>query len=413
MKQNRIVLETPVVHGGRIECGYKVSGPWSEAFKPRRRFAVDYGMDTSDVPASVAVIPLLANLLPVSWVYDAEVVAPCCDRDFYESVPLFKRGYEEMYPMIDFGGTFRAERVEENPGEVEGAICLFSGGVDAFATLIEHAGENPLLMVLRGADVSLEDDTGWRNVQDHVREVSQEFGTEFLTVSSDLKEFLNEAVLEKKVAASGDNWWHGFQHGVGLICHAAPIAYVLHKEVVYIASSFTAADKGKVTCASDPSIDNNVRFCGTRVWHDGYQYRRQDKVHNIVEFARKTGMTVRLRVCWESEGGTNCCRCEKCFRTLLAIYAEKGNPREFGFEYGNLDELGRFYRRRFSGLGSDAGLLLRYLPIQEAMRRNLSAEEVADGLRWFYEGDLSRLVHASIPKRALRKVIRTVKRVLF
>lgn len=40
-----------------------------------------------------------------------------------------------------------------------------------------------------------------------------------------------------------------------------------------------------------------------------------------------------MRVCWESTGGSNCCNCEKCWRTILALYAEGENSREYGFDY--------------------------------------------------------------------------------
>ncbi len=80
---------------------------------------------------------------------------------------------------------------------------------------------------------------------------------------------------------SGDGWWHGFQHGIQVIGHAAPITCLMGKSTVYFASSFTSKEKGIITCASDPTIDNHLRFCQVKVVHDGYEFDRQDKVRDL------------------------------------------------------------------------------------------------------------------------------------
>ena len=89
---------------------------------------------------------------------------------------------------------------------------------------------------------------------------------------------MDESKLTKLVEKyANDDWWHGFQHGIGLIGHAAPLAYLFNIDNLYIASSYTIKDKGKVTCASDPTIDNYVKFSDCHVIHDGYEYGRQEK----------------------------------------------------------------------------------------------------------------------------------------
>lgn len=409
---NKLNIELPTVAGNTIRYHYKVSGPWQEAFNLNQEFEVTYDVDVSNVPTSIIIIPFLANVLPIAWVYDAQIIAPTCDADFLNCLSAVKHGYEEMYPMVHFEGNFTPQTIENNQHRTKGAICLFSGGVDAFNTLIQHIDEQPTLLTVRGADIKLSDVKGWENVKKHVEAVSEDFNVVFHQVSSNLKTFLNDAILSKHIMVSGDGWWHGFQHGLGLLGHAAPLAWMFNKRVVYIASSFTAADKGKVTCASDPTIDDQVRFCGTKIVHDGYEFTRQDKVRNIVEYSYKTNTPIRLRVCWESEGGSNCCHCEKCLRTILAIYAEGADPRKFGFDYEDIGRLGETYKWRFSLLGSDSRLLQRYVPIQKAMRRNRQRKNIPQGLLWFYCGDLKKLVHSSVLKRAFSKITRKIFRIL-
>ena len=36
-------------------------------------------------------------------------------------------------------------------------------------------------------------------------------------------------------------------------------------------------------------------------------------------------------MCWQSDGGINCSKCEKCSRTIMGLIANKINPNEHGF----------------------------------------------------------------------------------
>lgn len=92
---------------------------------------------------------------------------------------------------------------------------------------------------------------------------------------TNFRSFINERKLNCLVKNSGDGWWHGFQHGIGLLGHGAPIAYLKGLKCIYIASSYTPKDN--VTCASHPSIDNCVEFCNCHIIHDQYEYSRQEK----------------------------------------------------------------------------------------------------------------------------------------
>ena len=41
---------------------------------------------------------------------------------------------------------------------------------------------------------------------------------------------------------------------------------------------------------------------------------------------------IQLKVCWRRVAGKNCSSCEKCYRTILNILSNHGDPNEFGFE---------------------------------------------------------------------------------
>lgn len=411
---NKISIDTSLLDNKTIKYNYEVSGEWTEAFAPISEMCISYSCDLCGIPDGIAVIPFLANLLPMAWVYDAEIVVPYCDEAFYHSIEEFKQGYRGMYPMMHFGGKLTVGEMQKNVVDGQcGSAAFFSGGVDAFNTLTQHADEKPTLLTLWGADVKLNDEAGWQNVEHHLKRTAADFDVDYVTITSEFRMFLNDRVLSRKVAESGDRWWHGFQHGIGIISHAAPAVYMLGLKTVYFASSFTAADKGKVTCASDPTIDNYVKFCGCNVVHDGYEFTRQMKIHNITQYSQRTGKHIPLRVCWESTGGSNCCNCEKCWRTMLGIYAEGFDPHNFGFEYDDAQLGGIAKRMKHSG--NPMFSRLRYEAIQKAMKQHNQKENLPKEIRWFYDADINTLGNIQLWKKVWRLFLRCgrkVKRIL-
>lgn len=331
MKGKITVTKVSTVNG-RLEVLYNIDGEVRKYFKPGvNTFWAEYNENIDSVPQSIAVIPFVGNVLPIVWLADAELVVDELDKTFYECLPEVRHGYILLSPMLDFlGGRITVKRVIDNgyhPSQQE--AVLFSGGVDAFATLFNHVYSKPMLITLHGSDIALDDEEGWRVVSTHVNSTAKILNLpEPRFVKTNFREFIagKEWRLIRK---SGESWWHGYQHGLGIISHAAPIAWLHKLNRIYIASSYSY--EYKVICASDPVIDSHVRFAGTEVRHDGYYMNRIDKVKKIVDVCESSGKNIQLRVCYISRGGHNCCKCEKCIRTIFNILAVNGNPERYGF----------------------------------------------------------------------------------
>ena len=405
---NRIIINRINITDHRIEYDYIIEGEWQEAFNLENKFFIEYSINISSLPQSIAVVPLLANFLPMAWVYDAEIICPCCDKAFLESIPEFKKGYMDMFPSVKFGGKLTAHEITENHSLCNGkAGAFFSGGVDAFNTLICHEKEKPTLITIWGADIKLTDTAGWERVSSHIEAVARDFDVDFAKIKTNFRTVLNEAILDKKIKHSGDLWWHGFQHGLAIICHSAPIAYLQGINSIYIASSFHKDQKGSYTCASDPTIDNYIKFADANIIHDGYELTRQDKIKNITSFSKKTRKEIKLRVCWISQGGGNCCKCEKCFRTIMGIYAEGCNPRDFGFSYTEKEFSKNVRKLRYSGDSMISSL--RYGPIQNKMKKNLRKKDLPKSIRWFYNTNIEKLGKKPFVLHFLTKVKHKLK----
>lgn len=315
----------------KFQVAYQIAQEQEKYFSELRAFEVEYSEDISSVPTSILVIPFVCNVLPIIWLTDAVLELPELDLEFYEAIPNVLEGYRNMSPMLTFKGEVKDDKLVNNSYKpTEKVAALFSGGVDAFATLVAHAEEKPTLITLWGADVKLTDEEGWARVKQHTQETAHQYSLPApLLVRTNFRSIIKEGPLGALVAASGDGWWHGYQHGIGILGHAAPAAYLHRWKTVYIASSFTPDNK--TICASDPTIDNELRLVSTGVWHDQFDFHRQQKVEHIVSHCRAIGAPPMLRVCWIITGGTNCCVCEKCQRTIFALLAEGENPADYGF----------------------------------------------------------------------------------
>lgn len=330
--ENRIIIDKVLVSSNRIEVYYTIKGEINKYFNQDEKcFWVEYTEDVSSVPESIAVIPFVCNVLPIAWLSDAELVVNELDEEFYHSLFEVKHGYMLLSRMLEFKGKVIVNHIVNNRYEpTKQSAVLFSGGVDAFTTLFRHLDENPVMITLRGADVKLSDVEGWKVVSEHVESTAKTFDLpqpEFVT--SNFRMFINEGELGDLCSKSGDGWWHGYQHGIGIIGHTAPLAYLKQMRVIYIASSFTW--EFPYIIASDPVIDSHLKIANSEVSHDGYFMGRMDKIKYIVEKTQQTGKKVNLRVCWSSTGGHNCCECEKCIRTIFGIIAAGGKTADFGF----------------------------------------------------------------------------------
>ena len=287
-------------------------------------------------------------------------------------------------------------------------MCFFSGGVDAFATLIAHIEESPRLVTIFGADINLNDKEGTDNVLQHVANTGNQFKIEYNCIKTNIKDYLNYTYLNELVKKSNDSWWHGFQHGICLIGTAAPFVHILGIKQIYIASSYTKEDN--VPCASHPNIDNKVKFGGCQVLHDQYEYNRQQKIQHILEYTKtdSTVQNIQLRVCWMSRGGHNCSKCEKCYRTIFGLIAEGANPELFGFPNVNND-YNRISHDIKRNLIFHNSIITLWTDIQSRIRYNYARKSVVipPELEWILDFDFSKI--NKTPRKQTIIVLKKVK----
>lgn len=156
--QNKIVVKGIDKQANKIQYNYKVYGEWQKYFISEEKFFIEYDNSIEDIPYGIAIIPFLCNVLPISWIFNGEIVIDEIDEDFYNSIINFKDGYINMYPKIEFSGKLTVNSIKNYKVKAENkSLALFSGGVDAFYTLLSHINEKPCIATIWGADIKLND----------------------------------------------------------------------------------------------------------------------------------------------------------------------------------------------------------------------------------------------------------------
>lgn len=314
------------MEGRRMVYDYTYNDALSKFFSKKDAFFVEYGVDVSEIPPSMAVIPFLANFTPISWFVGFDIEVPEADATFLQSLEALKSEFATHFAQIDRGTrVICAEPVPNTIGGNETAL-LFSGGLDAFESLTRNRELNPYLVSVWGADIALDDTRRWNEFRNYNAAEAVVNDERVLYVKSNLRTFYTHNVD----LLADLSWWGKIQHGMALISLIAPLSHVYGINTVMIASSNT----GEVSFGwgSTSETDEKVKWAGMKVIHDGFHLRRTEKIGNIVDFSKKTGHKTQLRVCYsELRRGKNCSRCAKCQRTMLGFILCGENPNDYGF----------------------------------------------------------------------------------
>ena len=328
-QRRRIIVGKPYFSGNdTLMCDVSAAG-LGRLFLSEQFFAT-YNVDIKAVPEALGLIPVTANLAPIAWALDAELVLPSGDTGFLNSLNQVKDGLRQMYPEMAWEGTISPREVVDCSSEYVGTnvAMLYSGGVDSLATLLDHKDEKPMLVTVWGADLALDREEGWKTIRENTLTVAQKHGLPAAFVKSNFRTFFDEEKLSAKFARYVSTWWSGVQHGLGLLGLCAPLSYAHGLRSLYIASSQWPGYPSP--WGSDPLIDNRVRWGGTRCFHDGYHLSRQRKISKLADYLN-TGGKLDVRACYGSADGTNCSRCEKCCRTMVGLMVAGINPEDNGF----------------------------------------------------------------------------------
>lgn len=319
-------------NGKKIIYEYSASSQIEKFFDKKKPVYSKYGIDVSTIPQSIAVIPFLSNMMPIAWHAGFTVEVDQVDEDFYDALLLIQKEFQKRESVSVTDSKLIAKKLVKNKIEGDKSSMLFSGGVDAYATYIRIFEKKPDLVTILGADIAIEDHKQWDDFTNFIETEKLLENNNQEYIETNLREFYTYQV---ELLLKDIGWWGKVQHGLALIGALAPLSFIHKYTSIYIASSYT--DHIDIDWGSTPEIDEKITWAsGVKVYHDGYDLKRQDKVDLIAQFASNTNNKFKLRVCYsELRTEFNCSNCEKCFRTILGLILNDKDPNDYGF---NVDE---------------------------------------------------------------------------
>lgn len=223
--------------------------------------------------------------------------------DFQSAYQAFHRG--RPVPPMELQASSTAE--EFRPARTPRGISAFSGGVDSCFTVYRHTPLSSLQpkrllsgsLMMHGFDIPLEQ-----------RET-------FLRAAARSRHLTDDAGLALHLGATNLRSLPVKWEDIYATAVAACLAFYQPAYSYGLLPSFQDWSHTKFNYGSSPLTDPMLSSLSFPIVHDGTSFGRIQKL----ELLARWPMAMRhLRVCWQgAEMDRNCCRCEKCVRTMLML----------------------------------------------------------------------------------------------
>ena len=187
---------------------------------------------------------------------------------------------------------------------------FFSGGIDSWFTALRYSAEVEVpighvddLITVWGLDIDLSAPTEFQTLVDNLRPAATALRKTLVPVTTNLKAF-SELLWR--------HHWGSLTHGAGL----ASVALALEKRWCAAVLASTFGYDQLHPWGSHPMIDPLFSTTRTQIVHDGAAFTRVDKTRLI---ASSDLALNGLRVCHANSTASNCCNCEKCYRSMVTL----------------------------------------------------------------------------------------------
>ncbi|MES2236924.1 MAG: hypothetical protein V4500_04105 [Pseudomonadota bacterium] len=265
-----------------------------------------YAESLSDTgnPWLLAMLPMAASLGE-----DIELSLPV-DALLLENVKGVLAIWREWYPELHDVRIY-CPILSYQPPRTTRTAAFFSGGIDSYFTIarrmpgndfgIPAVGKVDDLLTVWGFDVGVYDEAQFRPLADMLAESAAAMSLNHIIVRTNLRDVIK--VFEKK--------WGPLTFGVGLVF----IGAILERRFGEIVLGSSYPYGGLMPWGSHPMVDTLFSTSSLSVVHDGASFTRIGKTEIM---ARLPVVEKLLHVCLAA-GIENCSKCEKCYRTMIAL----------------------------------------------------------------------------------------------
>ncbi|MEA5553232.1 hypothetical protein VB713_20030 [Anabaena cylindrica UHCC 0172] len=231
-------------------------------------------------------------------------VSPSLLQNLTEFQAAWNSWLPNNYSLINIIADVEKEQINNQSSDK--VIAAFSGGVDSCFTMFRHRTGScgrwqrnlTAGLMVHGFDIPLNQKEIFDSAAQRSKIMLSSLGVELIPLATNFRQVIKvnwEETYATAVASCLLLLQRGFQ--AGLIPSAYP-----YNELHF-------------PCGSNPITDNLLSSYTFQSIHDGAAFGRFAKIREISNWPEALQ---NLRVCWQgSQKDRNCCRCEKCIRTIL------------------------------------------------------------------------------------------------
>lgn len=363
--------EEPAVQADQIETGFVLENASGE----RQRFW--YRLSAEQKPAlSQSCDPYVLPVVFIAMQKHADLivhgqVSPSLLKNLTEFQATWASWRPKVYKQVEITADLETESARQAE---RGVLTGFSGGVDSAFTVWRHhngqAGrQNQKIqagLMVHGFDIRLNQPEVFARAAQKSQSLLDSVGLKLITIVTNLKKTsIDFEDAHPAVLASCMMLLQG-SYSMGMIPSSYPYDHLF------------------IPWGSNPITDRLLSSAAFTVMHDGAAFSRLDKVKSIASWPE---IAQYLRVCVRGkERDENCCRCEKCIRTILEFRVlGLGLPTCFKRDATDLQILQM----------TNPGSVHHYHLILEAAKAHQINASWVYALKWsrFYNASILRLKH--------------------
>lgn len=212
--------------------------------------------------------------------------------------------------------------LEARPYAERTAASFFSAGVDSTFTVLRRPDVKNWITV-QGFDMPITKTEAFKQHCERLSAIADHYGARFIPARTNIRQ-----TRWKKVH------WELFAFGPALAGVGLMFEDHFHEVLLPASCDYSSLDPWGSHPLSDPLFST----VNTKIIHEGTAYSRTEKIEYLTRDKKALN---ELHVCFRGEDAKgqdnkNCCRCEKCYRTMIALDL-----------FGKLDEAALFDRSKY------------------------------------------------------------------
>lgn len=323
------------VRGGRLLV-HKFNIPSDDLpYFKSNKFLLGFDTKIGKIDQSLLNIPLVSSIVTYFWMMNKNLEVEVLDEEYVKNLLKLQRFFADTYQM-DITSELVVKKTVTNDTDNKKPLLFFSGGLDSTYSLHDNLDRNPLMLMICGYDMYMQEGVGlelrekWRRIY---KEFAKNIRRRIVFTYTNSRWILNEEKTQshsphRKIKAT--TYWGYMRHGVCLTGLAAPLA----DRFGYMITSANGRTEWDTTTYDNPfatgvNVDPMYGYAGRRNHYHG-AVDRFLKAEKMREFLNSGVAT--LRVCYKPTLKLNCMTCEKCLRTLSQLAVAGVDPSRCGMQ---------------------------------------------------------------------------------